>query len=194
MGRYTCLPDEWTRPLLGGGVLSIEAAVLVKLCRQKDWTADGRVFVTGGSASIAAELGITEANVNEAIRRLKRKGILSTKAPGKRGHAAEYYITLGKLGATSQANSSDSLASRTPIACAHSTTPKNNGGDPLEAGPTKRHVVEEHHEDPIEAALRNYHPEGHDPDTSGHDTERAGRQAQPAPDAAAHDKKENDNE
>lgn len=167
MGRYTRLPDEWTRPLLDGGVLSIEAAVLVKLCRQKDWTADGRVYVTGGSASIAAELGITEANVNEAIRRLKRKGILSTKAPGKRGHAAEYYITLGKLGATSQANSanSDSLASRTPIACAHGTTPKNNGGAPLEVGPAKHRPEREHYEDPLEKALANYHPNEYDTDT-----------------------------
>ncbi len=189
---HVAIRDEGIEWLHSNKVITTKTAVLLKLLRWPHALADGSVWVSEGVRAIANDLGVSENTVNVCIRRLKKSGALKTRKNGRNASAAEYYVRPGILvvGTRSTTKPRGSWYKTPPPASTGSTTLKNNGGAPLEAGPTERHTGEENHEGPIEAALRNHRHEGHEPDTSSHGTERAGRQAQTAPDAAAHSQRE----
>ena len=90
-GRYYGL---WVKdlPSLGRNALR----VMLTLWEVLDFDSHGNASAFYSRAKMADELNLTEAQITEAVRQLKNKGLLSVKYPGHNGSATVYNVFPGK--------------------------------------------------------------------------------------------------
>ena len=159
-GSFVKIDDEGIELLHSCGAISTKAAVLLKLLRWPHTDSKGRVWVSGGVEAIANDLSVSSNTVSVSIKRLMENGALTKRRRGHMGVVAEYYVRPGILtvGTRRTAKQPNSWY-KTPQPAGTPRTPLNdNGGAPLEAGPTEC----EHHKSPLEEALMNFHSKEHE--------------------------------
>lgn len=90
-GRY---PDSWVNGLPGLGRNAMR--VLLKFWQRLEFDPHGNAAASYPRAKMADELELSEAQITEATRQLKEKGLLSVKYPGHNGQATTYNVCPGK--------------------------------------------------------------------------------------------------
>ncbi len=94
--QFSPMPVPCIRPLMEAGVLTQQGAVYLLLLLHRFAGKGGAMWSSYPTSRMAEELGITVGSVNQAVKKLVRKGFLRTVVMGYRGKASVYEIDIEK--------------------------------------------------------------------------------------------------
>lgn len=108
--QFSPMPVPCIRPLMEAGVLTRQGAVLQILLLHRFAGKGGATWMSYPAERVAEELGVKVQSVNDAVKKLVRKGVLRTVVMGYKGKASVYELIAdgfpSKVGPTVPPNES----------------------------------------------------------------------------------------
>lgn len=108
--QFSPMPVPCIRPLMEAGVLTRQGAVLQILLLHRFAGKHGATWMSYPAERMAEDLGVKVQSINDAVKKLVRKGVLRTVVMGYKGKASVYELIAdgfpSKVGPTALPNDS----------------------------------------------------------------------------------------